>query len=76
MMDLYRSSLFEHQLLGIPLDAWQRFLKVFSSEDPAVRIDKLAEQLMKERGKSSETLVDPNEFRALMSRLMKLLQGT
>lgn len=49
IMDEYMTQVFKEELVGIPLDAWQRFLSVFSEEaDDAVlrrRLEQMAQQL-------------------------------
>lgn len=45
LMDDYVVELFKETLSGIPIDAWQRFFRVFSQDGPKDRLDKLMEQL-------------------------------
>lgn len=45
LMDEYIGTLFRQQLSGIPVDAWQKFFKVFSEQDPVEGVDRLVTRL-------------------------------
>ena len=62
LMDDYMQRLFEHELAGIPLDAWQRFLRMFGEQTPyeAVlrELDRMAEEARGRRRQATQDRVD------------------
>lgn len=56
LMDDYIANLFTHRLSGIPLDAWQRFFRVFTERDPSERLNRLIDRLVQEQGSDAVTL--------------------
>lgn len=50
LMDEYMKLLFAERLLGLPLDAWQRFFGVFTEDDSTERVERVVRELDKQYG--------------------------
>jgi hypothetical protein len=71
LMDDFVEELFHDDLAGIPLDAWQRFLKLFGEQTPVERIyrelDRMANDVARRRRAPASDTVD-----ALKGRLREV----
>jgi hypothetical protein len=56
-MDEFNQLLFEQLLYGIPLDAWQRFFKVFTEDPKPTAVENLLKTLKRERGEDPSAIL-------------------
>ncbi len=56
IMDEYREGLFQEQLSGIPLSAWQKFLSAFSEEKTEAQIGRAVDQAIADAAKMKRPL--------------------
>lgn len=73
LMDAFMEELFADDLAGIPLDAWQRFLKLFGEQTPAERINRELDRMAKEvsgRGAAAAR----EDIEALRARLREVVE--
>ncbi len=72
LMDAYMERLFEEELMGIPLDAWQRFLRMFGEQTPYETVlrelDRLETQTVPRRRELARERVE-----AIRSRLAEIV---
>lgn len=73
LMDAFMEELFTDDLAGIPLDSWQKFLKLFGEQTPAERIDReLDRWASAARGRQRATTQENIE--ALRERLREVVE--
>jgi hypothetical protein len=71
LMDAYMRELFEEELSGIPLVAWQKFLSAFSEERTETQINRAINQAIKE---AEQTHLSPADtIEAIKSLLQRIL---
>lgn len=77
LMDEYIAALFQEELAGIPLDAWQRFLSLFGQERNEDRIyrelDRLAQESIK--GRPALTPATVAGIRARLAEIVDFLEA-
>ena len=75
IMDEYMGRLFQEELSGIPLSAWQKFLSAFSEEKTAAQIDRAVTQAIRETQRSRQPISENIEaVKALLIRISALLE--
>lgn len=75
LMDDYMTELFRDDLAGIPLDSWQKFLKLFGEQTPMERINSELDRWHKEaRGKQkAATQENVEALRVRLAEVAELL---
>ena len=74
IMDEYRERLFQEQLSGIPLSAWQKFLSAFSEDKTEVQINRAVDQAIAEAARVRKPVTEGVEAaKDLMTRVLVLL---
>ncbi len=74
IMDSYRNRLFEEQLSGISLSAWQKFLSAFSEDKTEVQINRAVDQAVAEAARSKKPVPEGVEAaKSLLARVLALL---
>jgi hypothetical protein len=74
IMDEYREQLFQEQLSGIPLSAWQKFLSAFSEDKTEAQINRAVDQAITEASKVKKPMPEGVEAaKNLLTRVLALL---
>ncbi len=74
IMDAYRELLFQEQLSGIPLSAWQKFLSAFSEDKTEAQINRAVDQAVAEAARVRRPVPEGVEAaKDLMTRVLALL---
>jgi len=73
LMNDYISNLFTHQLSGIPLDAWQRFFRVFTEKDPSDKLNRLIDRLIQENALADISL-SVESLESIRTRLRDVIE--
>jgi hypothetical protein len=73
LMDAYRERLFEEQLSGIPLSAWQKFLSAFSEDKTEAQVDRAVGHAVSEAAKLKRST--PEVLEAARSILARVVAG-
>lgn len=75
LMDAFMEELFHDELAGIPLDSWQKFLKLFGEQTPMERInhelDRMAREVTGRRREATRERVE--EVRERLREIVALL---
>lgn len=75
IMDQYMSKLFQEELSGIPLSAWQRFFKAFSEEATETSVNRAIDQAIQEAAQARRPLaVGVGDVKATLNRIVALLE--
>lgn len=72
LMDPFMDGLFQEELSGIPLDSWQRFLRMFGEQTPPERIDQQLERMAAEAARGRRAL-SAETTTALRERLREVV---
>lgn len=74
IMDDYRDTLFQEQLSGIPLSAWQKFLSAFSEDKTEAQIGRAVDQAIAHAAKMKKPTPEGVEAaKDLLTRVLTLL---
>jgi hypothetical protein len=74
IMDEYRERLFQEQLSGIPLSAWQKFLSAFSEDKTETQINRAVDQAVAEAARLKKPVPEGVEAaKDLLTRVLALL---
>ena len=75
IMDDYKEDLFSEELSGIPLDAWQRFLKLFGRDTAPEALRRELDRLTGEMSRRRTGPQYSDEVRALLRAVAELMSG-
>lgn len=73
LMDAFMDELFTEDLSGIPLDSWQRFLKLFGEQTPTEKIDRELDRWHREAG-GRQRAATREDVEALRERLREVVE--
>lgn len=75
IMDSYMAKLFQEELSGIPLSAWQRFFKAFSEEATETVVNRAIDQAILEAGRAKRPLsAGVGEVKQALNKIVALLE--
>jgi hypothetical protein len=74
LMDEFMEELFSDELAGIPLDSWQKFLRLFGEQTPMERINHELERMAKEAAKRKRA-APAEAVEALRERLREVVEA-
>jgi hypothetical protein len=77
LMDTFMDALFAEDLAGIPLDAWQRFLKMFGEQTPLEKIDAELDRMASHvtRGRRAAPALTVKQVRERLHEIVALLDS-
>lgn len=73
LMDAFMDELFTEDLSGIPLDSWQRFLKLFGEQTPTEKIDRELDRWHREAS-GRHRAASREDVEALRERLREVVE--
>lgn len=73
LMDEYMETLFVEDLAGIPVEAWQRFLSLFSEQSSAERISRELDR-MAHRAAAKRSKVSPRDIERLREHFVEVAE--
>lgn len=73
LMDDFMEKLFADELAGIPLDAWQKFLKLFGEQTPTERIDRELDRMAREAA-ARHAAARQEDIESLQERIREVVE--